>query len=163
MFVKKSGAPRIRRLRRADIPACERIVAQSEPWKTLGLGVDFEALLAHQRLSLEAHVCASGKDVLGFVVFTPYPVFARGGYLRAIAVHPQLRERGIGRKLLSLAEKKTSSFSRNLYLCVSSFNRKAKAFYVKRGYERVGCIPGLVIPRASELIYRKRLRMPKQG
>jgi ribosomal protein S18 acetylase RimI-like enzyme len=96
--------------------------------------------------------------VAGFVIFTPLPVFARGGYLRAIAVAPDRRRKSIGRKLLSFAERETARHAGHLYLCVSSFNRQAQAFYRKCGYRKVGAVPGLIKPGISEHIYWKRLR-----
>ncbi len=153
----------IRPFRSADIRACAAIVAQTEPWKSLGEGIDFVRLVRREQRENAAYVYTTGTIVSGFIIFTPYPVFARGGYLRAIAVNPEMRKKGIGRKLLTLAEKKTAFFSPNFYLCVSSFNRKAQAFYKKLGYTRVGKIPGLIIPHASEHIYWKQLKRPAKA
>jgi ribosomal protein S18 acetylase RimI-like enzyme len=132
------------------------IVSASEPWRSLGEGVDFSRTLSRGS-SVRAFVARLGKTVAGFVVFTPEPVFARGGYLRAIAVAPEARKTGIGKALLRFAEQETARFAPNLYLCVSSFNRKARAFYRHLGYKKVGSIPGLIVPGASELILRKQL------
>lgn len=145
-------------LKRPHIPACAAIVAASEPWRTLGETMDFSALLRPGKSPLRAFVCLDAGNVAGFVIFTPLPVFARGGYLRAIAVAPDLRRRSIGRKLLSFAERETAHHAGHLYLCVSSFNRQAQAFYRKCGYRKVGEVPGLVRPGMSERIYWKRLR-----
>jgi ribosomal protein S18 acetylase RimI-like enzyme len=98
--------------------------------------------------------------VAGFVLFTPEPVFARGGYLRAIAVAPEARNQGVGKALLRFAEQETARLAPNLYLCVSSFNRKAGAFYRHFGYKKIGTIPGLIVPGASELILWKQLWEP---
>ncbi len=68
-----------------------------------------------------------------------------------------MRRRGIGRRLLSFAEKVIAKKSPNIYLCVSSFNRRAQAFYKDAGYRKVGRIPGLILQDASEYIYWKRL------
>jgi ribosomal protein S18 acetylase RimI-like enzyme len=95
---------------------------------------------------------------VGFILFTAEPVFARGGYLRAIGVAPSLRGEGIGSKLMAFAEKAVSRQAQYFYLCVSSFNRMGQAFYKKRGYTRVGTLPGLTSPEASEYIYWKRLK-----
>jgi ribosomal protein S18 acetylase RimI-like enzyme len=99
-----------------------------------------------------------GRETAGFILFTPEPAFARGGYLRAIGVSPKFRRQGIGRKLLSFAEKITARQALHFFLCVSSFNRKAQAFYKNRGYTRVGKLPGLIKPGLTEYIYWKRLR-----
>ncbi|HTG01677.1 MAG TPA: GNAT family N-acetyltransferase [Nitrospirota bacterium] len=148
---------RIRTFRAGDIAACAEIVSRSDPWKRLGEQLDFRRIL-HHRAASSLYVSLIGRTVVGFIIFTPYPVFARGGYLRAIAVSPDARNQGIGRTLLLLAERKTAMFSPHFYLCVSSFNRKAQAFYKRLGYKRIGTIPGLITPHASEYIYWKRLR-----
>jgi [ribosomal protein S18]-alanine N-acetyltransferase len=150
----KSGALNILPMMRSHIRACDAIAAVSEPWLTLNERIDF---LKYIRLK-QAFVCLLGDKPAGFVIFTPEPVFARGGYLRAIGVDPAMRRRGIGRMLLGFAEGMTARRSPNLYLCVSSFNRKARAFYKSLGYTRVGKLPGLIMPGASEYIFWKKLK-----
>jgi len=145
-------------MKRRHIKACDDIVAASEPWKTLREKVDF----GHAITRGQAYACIrSGNgtiEVVGFILFTAEPVFARGGYLRAIGVATSLRNQGIGSKLMTFAEKAVSRQAQNVYLCVSSFNRKGQAFYKKRGYTRVGTLPGLTSPDTSEYIYWKRLK-----
>jgi len=151
------GPFKIVMMKRRDIPACNSITAVSEPWKTLDEGIDFARYIKIK----QAHVCINGENIGGFVIFTPEPVFARGGYLRAIGVAPSMRGNGIGRKLMSFAEKTTARLSPNLYLCVSSFNRQAQAFYKSLGYTRIGKIPDLILPGKSEYIYRKQLQITR--
>ena len=145
-------------MRRCHIKECEEIVAVSEPWKTLQERVDFR----HAITTRQAHACIQHRNgtssVLGFILFTAEPVFARGGYLRAIGVAADQRGQGIGSKLLTFAEKRVSRQAAYLYLCVSSFNRKGQVFYKNRGYTRVGALPGLTSPGTSEYIYWKRLK-----
>ena len=139
---------------RSHIPACADIVNSSEPWKTLRESVDFLPSIKRK----QAFVAVIDGAVAGFVVFTPEPVFARGGYLRAIGVAPAIRGSGIGRKLLAYAEKTTAKQAPNFYLCVSSFNRTGQAFYRKCGYKKIGQIEGLIRKGSSEHIYWKKLR-----
>jgi len=145
-------------MKRTHIEACNDIVAVSEPWKTLREKIDFEQAITRK----QAYTCIRREGVMpevaGFIVFTAEPVFARGGYLRAIGVATSLRNHGIGSKLMAFAEKTVSRHAAYLYLCVSSFNRKGQAFYKNSGYTRVGTLPGLVTPAASEYIYWKRLK-----
>ena len=141
-------------MKRSHIQACSDITSVSDPWKTLHDRIDFEKYI---RLK-QAYVCMSGEELAGFIIFTPEPVFARGGYLRAIGVAPLMRRQGIGKRLLSFAEKETARGSQYLYLCVSTFNRTARAFYQERGYARVGKLADLIVPGMSEEIYWKRLR-----
>jgi ribosomal protein S18 acetylase RimI-like enzyme len=139
---------------RAHAAASGKIVAASDPWKTLGEGVDFSPAIR----SGQAFVYLIDNVVAGFVVFTPEPVFARGGYLRAIAVAPALTGQGIGGELLDFAERMTAKKAPNLFLCVSSFNKAGQAFYRKSGYRKVGRLDGLIRKGASEYIYWKKLR-----
>jgi len=144
-------------MKHSDILACNRITAVSEPWKTLGEGIDFARAIKIK----QAHVCLKGKEIAGFVIFMPEPVFARGGYLRAIGVAPAMQGKGIGKTLMSFAEQMTARCAPNLYLCVSSFNRKAQVFYKNLGYVRIGAIPDLILPGKSEYVYRKRLKITR--
>ncbi len=139
------------------VASCAAIVSASEPWRTLREKLDF----AHEIERGRAYVCLKDNVVAGFVSFTPDPVFARGGYLRALGVAPGLRRHGLGRRLLAFAEKTTAKKSPNFYLCVSSFNRPARRFYGKCGYLKVGKLDGLILKGASEYIYWKRLRKPR--
>jgi ribosomal-protein-alanine N-acetyltransferase len=148
------NAQRITPMTRSHLRACNEIAALSEPWKSLNECIDFARYIAQKT----AYVCLQSDRPAGFIVFTPDPVFARGGYLRAIGVDPAIRRQGIGRRLLSFAEDKTSQRADYLYLCVSSFNRRAQAFYKSSGYTRVGTLPDLIVKGASEYIYWKQLR-----
>lgn len=146
-------------MQRTHIPACSKIAAESEPWRRLGEGIDFSGAVSRSGCrDMECYVCVMGGKTVGFVMFTSRPVFARGGYLRAIAVAPDERGKGIGRKLLAFAEKSIKQKAGNIYLCVSSFNRKAQSFYKSAGYTKVGSLPGLITRGSSEYIYWKRLR-----
>ncbi len=159
--MKKTASIKILPFSAIHIPACAAIVSASDPWKRLGERFDFAQVLSRDRQIGTAHVLIVDKEVAGFIVFSPYPVFARGGYLRAIGVAPSKRRKGFGKMLVRFAEKSTVRFSPNLYLCVSSFNRKAQAFYKNLGYQRIGTIPDLIVRGSSEHIYWKRLSQLK--
>ena len=150
----KQAGIRIVPMTKAHNSACSDIVASSEPWKSLRESVDFLPSIKRK----QAFVAVIEGAVAGFVVFTPEPVFARGGYLRAIGVAPAIRGFGIGKLLMAFAEKSTAKQAPNFFLCVSSFNRSAQAFYRKCGYKKVGKIEGLIRKGAAEYIYWKRLR-----
>lgn len=146
-------------MRAAHIEACESIVSISEPWKRLKERIDFRTVLAGSgKTAMRAFVCTKKGVVAGFILFTPRPVFARGGYLRAIGVAPENRGQGVGRTLLAFAEKMTSRQALHFFLCASSFNKKAQIFYKKCGYRKVGALKDFIIPGASEYIYWKRLK-----
>jgi len=150
----KKGNLSIVPMKLSHIQACTAITETSDPWKTLNERIDFTKYI----LLKQAYVCMAGEVLTGFIIFTPEPVFARGGYLRAIGVSLSMRRRGIGRRLLTFAEKETARCSQYLYLCVSAFNRAAQNFYHDRGYARAGKLADLIVPGLSEYIYWKRLK-----
>ncbi len=152
----KSTALKIIPMTRSHVAACESIVSASDPWRRLSEQIDFRAGLSGRTIT-RAYVCTAGGETAGFILFIPEPVFARGGYLRAIGVSPSFRRQGIGSRLLSFAETMTVERARHFFLCVSSFNRGAQTFYENCGYARVGKLPGLIMPGVSEYIYWKRL------
>ena len=149
------GALKIVPMKRTHIRTCNVITASSEPWKTLDERIDFSKYITLK----QAFVCMNDGEPAGFIIFTPEPVFARGGYIRAVGVASRIRGHGIGSKLLASAERVMARTCANSYLCVSSFNRRAAAFYKANGYIRVGKLPGLIKPGAAEYIYWKRLSM----
>ncbi|MDH4164507.1 MAG: GNAT family N-acetyltransferase [Nitrospirota bacterium] len=145
---------KIRPMNKNHIAACDDIVRTSEPWKTLRERVDFSAAIR----SKQVYVALIEGAVAGFVIFTAGPVFARGGYLRALGVAPAIRGLGIGRQLMKFAEKTAVKQSQNFFLCVSSFNKPGQLFYKSLGYAKAGKLDNLIKQGVSELIYWKRLK-----
>ncbi len=96
-----------------------------------------------------------GRNV-GFLLYRIFDGFPLGGYIRALAVDKKHRGMGIGSMLMDEAEKRIFKYRDNAFLLVSSFNKEAIAFYLKRGYEIVGEIKDALIPGESEIIMRKR-------
>jgi GNAT superfamily N-acetyltransferase len=96
--------------------------------------------------------------VRGLAWFLRSGTLAMGGYLRLIAVLPGAQGAGVGGALLDAFEAEVARESRHAFLLVSDFNGGAQRFYERRGYARVGAVPGLVLPEVAEVIYWKRLR-----
>lgn len=86
--------------------------------------------------------------------------FGRGGYLRLIALRPQLHGRGVGSHLLGAVEAAVQRRHPDLFLLTSDFNVGAQRFYERAGYCRVGALPDFVHAGITELIYWKRLLAP---
>jgi ribosomal protein S18 acetylase RimI-like enzyme len=82
--------------------------------------------------------------------------FGVGGYLRLLAVAPEVHRRGVGAQLLHAYEAGVFAASAHAFLLVSDFNHAAQRFYERHGYQRTGALPGLVLPDVTELIYWKR-------
>jgi ribosomal protein S18 acetylase RimI-like enzyme len=99
----------------------------------------------------------SGAGATGLAWFLTSGTFALGGYLKLIAVTRAAQQRGVGRELLATFEQATRAHSKHAYLLVSDCNEGAQRFYERAGYQRVGRVPGLILPDVAELIYWKRL------
>ena len=151
-------AVRIRRATGDDARWAAGVMAASDPWVTLGRG--FDACLA---------ACTSPLDILeiaecdgercGLVLVRPAGV-AGAPYVVSIAVTPPFRSHGVGAALLAHVEAAYYGRSRHLFLCVSSFNPRARQFYARHGFETVGTLKAFLIDEADEILMHKRLAPP---
>jgi len=98
----------------------------------------------------------AGRAV-GLCWYLPAGTLGMGGYLKLLAVVGGVQGAGTGARLLQAFEEAVGKESRHAFLLVSDFNQGAQRFYERRGYARVGSIPGLVLPEVAELVYWKRL------
>ncbi|MGH7427025.1 MAG: GNAT family N-acetyltransferase [Candidatus Methylomirabilaceae bacterium] len=157
----------IRPLRPADVEACAEIVGRDPLWHRYGTTVA-RARRAFRRAvrvrrsggergraADELAVAHQRKRVLGFIWFRREGTFHHSGYVRWIAVSPQARTRGVGRRLMRYAEERIFGRGPNVFLLVSAFNRGAQVFYKRLGYGQVGAIPDYLVPGITERLYRK--------
>ena len=138
----------------AEAQACARMMAESEPWVTLGRG--YEASLAILRdASRERYVALEGKDLVGFLILNMKGAFA--GYIQTVCVGPERRGHGIGAQLVSFAEERIFRESPNVFLCVSSFNLGARRLYERMGYRSIGELTDYLVVGHSETLMRKTI------
>jgi [ribosomal protein S18]-alanine N-acetyltransferase len=131
---------------------CARVMSTSEPWITLGR--DYSTALAVVRdPAATTFVGVVDGERVGFVVLALSGVL--NGYIRSIAVAPGHRGEGIGTQLMAFAESRIFEGSPNAFLCVTSFNERARAFYERLGYQYVGELADFFVRGVSELLYRK--------
>jgi ribosomal protein S18 acetylase RimI-like enzyme len=78
-------------------------------------------------------------------------------YIKSITVSPEFRNRKLGAELLEYAENIARAHARHIFLCVSSFNTRARNFYENHGYHAVGELKDYLIQGESEIIMHKRL------
>lgn len=73
------------------------------------------------------------EQILGYIVFS------EDGHIISIAVHPQHRRKGIGKKLLERAMEDPSL--KKLWAEVRRSNQAAQAFYLHMGFQIIGVVP----------------------
>ena len=136
---------------------CARLMASTDPWVTLGR--KFEDCLARCRRPEHAVLVARrAGHACAFLLLHPTGV-AGSPYIACIATAPDARGVGIGSALLTHAEQYLPE-ARHIFLCVSSFNTRARQLYERRGYTAVGELKDYVIPGASEILMHKPLVRP---
>jgi ribosomal protein S18 acetylase RimI-like enzyme len=133
-----------------DLPLLRRY-GVTEP----SLRRDLEGALARGEGLLAA--VRDGEPV-GFAWFLEQGAFARGGYLRLIALKPVYQGLRLGGALLDEVERRAAARARAMFLLVSDFNVDAQRFYERRNYQHAGTLRAFVRPDIDELVYWKRLR-----
>jgi [ribosomal protein S18]-alanine N-acetyltransferase len=122
------------------------------PWRTIGIPAErlFKDLTNPQREVFGAEF--AGK-IAGVLVLHLGGSF--DGYIQLIAVFPEFQNCGLGEKIMRFAEGKIFQRSKNVFLCVSSFNPRAQKFYEKLGYKEVGELENFLVAGQSEILMRK--------
>lgn len=138
-----------------EMDLAAELLANSEPWITLGITPDQCKKNCHDREFL-LFIAYSGNMPSGIILLDPRGV-AGSPYIKSIAVFPEFRGLGIGSKLLSFAEDLFRNKARYLFICVSSFNERARKLYEKCGYQAAGELRNYIIEGASEILLNKRL------
>ena len=142
----------IQRLRqRADGEKCANMMANSEPWTTLHRGFDasLKLLTDPQR---EVYLAMADGEIAGFVIINMHGSFP---HLQSVCVASQLRNKGVGTRLIDYAEKRIFSESPNVFLCVSSFHRRPMRLFERRGYKVIGELKDWIVSGYSQIMFRK--------
>jgi ribosomal-protein-alanine N-acetyltransferase len=145
----------IRRLRRgADAEICAHMMANSEPWITLRRDYDASLKILTDP-SREVYLAMVSDEIVGFTILNMNGAFV--GYLQSVCVAPQWRGKGIGSQLMDFAEKRIFNETPNVFICVSSFNKRVQRAYERRGYEAIGELKNYIVPDHSEILLRKTI------
>jgi len=130
------------------------MMSSTEPWLTIGRTFDECYALLRDPLR-EVFVAREDDALRGFIVLVMKGAFV--GYIQAICVAPDARGSGVGTQLVAFAEERILRESPNVFLCVSSFNPRARALYERLGYRAVGELTDYLISGHSELLMRKTI------
>lgn len=147
--------PKIRRLNgRAEAEFCAHLRATTEPWITLKRDYEdgLKAILDEDR---ETYVAEVEGAIAGFLILNMHGGFK--GYIQTVCVVEDWRGRGIGSRLVAYAEERIFREAPNVFICVSSFNPKARQLYERMGYQLVGELTDYIIPGCSEVMLRKTI------
>ncbi|HYU81951.1 MAG TPA: GNAT family N-acetyltransferase [Candidatus Polarisedimenticolia bacterium] len=101
-------------------------------------------------------VSVDGDSVIGFAWAITTRALDRSAYLRLLLVSEEHQSRGVGAALLARVEREARSAQcRHLVLLVTRTNKRARSFYERHGYARVGDLAGFVRPGIAESLYLK--------
>lgn len=131
------------------------LLAGSDPWLRLGATPEKCREMCRDP-RYEVYVALEDGERCGVAILQDKGM-AGSPYLKSIAVAEEMRSRGVGSALLDFAEARFRGEARWFFLCVSSFNARARALYERRGYAVVGELTDQVVDGASEAVMRKRL------
>ncbi|HJU05167.1 MAG TPA: GNAT family N-acetyltransferase [Nitrospiraceae bacterium] len=146
--------PSIRPYQSQDRYAVIRMLADSDPWKTLGYTAShWERLFDPLPSGRDGFIIERGGNLAGMALIRPRFLF--GDYLELLAIAPSMQGHGWGRELLRHVEGVVFARVKNLFLCVSDFNAGARRFYRREGYQEIGPIPNFLIPGTAEILLRK--------
>ena len=136
-----------------DMAAC--LLANSDPWITLGITLEQCLKNCHDPEFL-LYIAYFSDTPAGVMLLDPRGL-AGSPYLKSIAVWPEFYGKGIGSDLLSFGENLFTGKSKHFFLCVSSFNHKARRFYEYHGYEVMCEFRDYIIEGASEILMHKTI------
>jgi ribosomal protein S18 acetylase RimI-like enzyme len=138
----------------SEAQICARLMAESEPWTTLGRSYEASLRLL-QDPTREVYLAKDEAGIAGFLILCLTGAFV--GYIQTVMVHPDRRGQGLGSELVRFAEQRILRESPNVFMCVSSFNHGARRLYERLGYRVVGELPDYLVRGYSEILLRKTL------
>ncbi|MHC1783798.1 MAG: GNAT family N-acetyltransferase [Anaerolineaceae bacterium] len=126
----------------------------TDPWKTFGCTYE-DCLDAINSPIKGSYGTFEENKFLGVLIFDLNGPFK--GYIQAICIQPEARSKGLGSKLIRVAESSIFLVSPNSFLCYLDFNQAVKPLYDRLGYELVGELKDYMIAGHSEFLMRKTI------
>ena len=156
----------VRKMDRRHVELCACIVGRLDLFRQYAFSAETcqRLLLAELERQTTCLLVAQdeNKEVTGFAWFVPRGGLDRSGYLRLIAVDPEVAGLGVGQALLLELERRYLKPAGILVLA-SEGNAAAHRFYENMGYTQVGSIPEYVQPGLDERLYYKAPSFTRQG
>ena len=136
-------------------------VASIDPWSQINYPAsNLIAFLTADDPALSRHALLIDDKPAGVIAIrSPW---LHGPYLQLLAILPPFQNQGFGVALLDWFETRAHPRNRWLWLCYSSFNKRAGAFYAGHGFEVVTALTELMSDGGDdEILMRKRINRPK--
>ncbi|HYS54565.1 MAG TPA: GNAT family N-acetyltransferase [Thermoanaerobaculia bacterium] len=133
---------------------CAEMMCSTEPWITIGRNFD-ESFAIVSDPTREVYVAENDGRIEGFIILNMRGAFI--GYIQTVCVDAAARGGGLGTQLVQFAEERIFRETPNIFLCVSSFNPRARQLYERLGYELIGELKDYLVRDASELLMRKTI------
>ena len=151
------GGGQLRPLSPGNTGTLAQMLAAMPPWSVIGWPAELMlAGLRRQRPSVYRFELVAEGELAGIV--TIQNPFLHGPYLQLLAVLPAFQGRGLGEAVLRWMEQEArSQESRQLWLCVSTFNTSARGFYERFGFREAAVLEQLASDASDEIFMRKRL------
>jgi ribosomal-protein-alanine N-acetyltransferase len=130
------------------------MMADSEPWITLKRTYEDSVKMLGDP-AREVYVALADGVIAGFLILRMDGTFS--GYIQTVGVAPDWRNKGIGTKLVKVAEERIFRDRPNVFMCVSSFNPDALRLYERLGYGVIGEIKDFIVKGHSEVLLRKTI------
>jgi len=146
----------IRLMRPDDRDAVIALLGDSDPWKTLGYNQeDWGRIFCPTPQGRDSFVGEIEGKIAAIAIVRQK--FLLGDYLELLGVAGWARGKGMGTQLLRHIESLVFVRTKNLFACVSDFNKGARDFYKKQGYQEIGPMPNFLIPGTAEILLRKTI------
>lgn len=148
--------PSIRLMRPDDRDTVIALLGDSDPWKTLGFDQeDWGRIFCPTPQGRDSFVGEIEGQIAAIAIVRQK--FLLGDYLELLGVAAWARGKGMGTQLLRHIESLVFARTKNLFACVSDFNKGARDFYKKQGYQEIGPMPNFLIPGTAEILLRKTI------
>jgi GNAT superfamily N-acetyltransferase len=146
----------IRSMKPEDRAAVIGMLVGSDPWAKLGFTADdWNRIFNPLPQGRESYVLVDQAQVLGIAILRPKFLF--GDYLELLGVAAAWKGKGLGGRLLTHVERVSFGRGKNLFACVTDFNREARAFYTKHGFVEIGPMDNILIDGSAEILLRKTI------